>query len=157
MSEALTAFTLKFENLKDWCERNEYEFAAQGDLEQIAINYQLMDQSAPLMFIPMKDRDLYVLAMRQPYTVPADRFTAILTATNRLNALSFVGAWSLNVDSGELFFRLGLTVADIVYTDKGLLSYARAVVGNSEQATPTLHAIAIEGADPEAALAALIT
>ena len=149
-------FVLSFQSLVSWCERHEYEFQANDELEQIAIRYGLMETSTPLMIIPQWDSGMVVFAMRQPYQVPEDRVAAILAATNRLNSMSFMGAWSVNIDSRELFFRVAIPVQEIQYTDNGVLAVARAVVGNSETATPTLHAIAIEGTDTDTALAALI-
>jgi hypothetical protein len=149
-------FVLTFASLVDWCEHNEYEFQANDEREQIAIRYGLMEKSTPLMIIPQWENGVVVFAMRQPYQVPTDRVDALLTATNRLNSMSFMGAWSMNADTRELFFRAALPVENIHYTHDGVLAVARAVVGHSEAATPTLHAIAMEGADVETALAALI-
>lgn len=147
-------FALTFASLVDWCERHEYEFQANDEIEQIAIRYGLLEKSTPLMLVPQEGLMMFV--MRQPYQVPAERVDAILVAANRLNSIAYIGAWSMNNDTRELFFRLALPVEDVLYSDKGVLAAARAVVGNSEAATPTLHAIAIESADVETALAALI-
>lgn len=149
-------FVLSFASLIRWCEHNEYEFHANDELEQIAIRYGLMEKPTPLMIIPQWDSGMVVFAMRQPYQVPVERIDALLAATNRLNSMSFMGAWSMNAETRELFFRAALPVEDVQYTHNGVLAVARAVVGNSESATPTLHAIAMEGADVETALAALI-
>ncbi len=147
-------FVLSFANLKAWCVRNDYEHQANDELEQIALIYRLMDKLTPLMVIPQPG--IFVFAMRQPYQVPPDRVAAVLTATNRLNALSFLGAWSVNEETREVFFRVAAIVDDVHYTDSSLLTLAQAVVGNSEKAMSTLHAIATENADAETALAALI-
>lgn len=147
---------LTYEALVSWCERYEYAFQVNDELQQIAIRYELRERSTPLMIIPQWENGMMIFAMRQPYFVPVDRITPVLIAANRLNSMSHMGAWSLNNESRELIFRVGLAVQDIRYTDNGLLAVARAVVGNSEAATTTLHAIAIEGADVETALAALI-
>ncbi len=147
-------FELTFANLKAWCVRNDYDHQANEELEQIALIYRLMDKLTPLMLIPQPG--IVVFAMRQPYQIPPDRVAAVLQATNRLNALSFLGAWSVNEESRELFFRVAAIVDSIHYTDSSVLALAQAAVGNSEKAMSTLHAIAIENADVETALAALI-
>ncbi len=152
---AADPFVLSFESLKAWCQRQSYQFSEKADVGQLAVHYQLLGQPAPLLILPQRGRDMVMFVMRQPYTVPADRRTAIAEACGLLNASMFMGAWAMNRDTGELYLRATLPVVDVQYTDAGVLHVARVVVGTSEKAAPALRSIALEGADPAKALAAL--
>ncbi len=146
-------FTLSFETLKAWCQRQNYEFSENVELGQLAVHYQLLGQRAPLMILPQPARGMVMFLMRQPYIVPPERRPAMLEAVNQLNASVFMGAWALNRDSGELLFRATVPALDNAYSDAGVLHVARVVVGTSERAAPALRAVALEGADPIQAIA----
>lgn len=149
-------FVLSYENLKAWCDRQKYEYRANDEVGQLAINYALLGQPSPLMILPHLSRGMVMLAMRQPYSVPADRRAAILEATSLLNSTSLMGAWTANRETGEIFFRVTVVALDIGYTDQGLLHVARVVVGTSEKAAPALRAVALDGAEPSKAISALV-
>jgi hypothetical protein len=67
-----------------------------------------------------------------------------------------MGAWALNREFGELYFRVTLPVVDIQYTDAGVLYAAQVVLGTSEKAAPALRAIALDGAEPIKTISAVI-
>ena len=141
-------FTLSFENLKAWCLRNKYSFSEDTKRGHLALQQQLLGQATPIMMLPQLDRNMLVIVMRQPYDVPPDRHAAIIEAAALLNSTSFMGAWALNREFGELYFRVTLPVSDIQYTDAGMLYTAQVVLGTSEKVAPALRAIALDGADP---------
>lgn len=155
-SQDVPRFVLSYENLKTWCDRQNYEYRANDELGQLAINYTLLGQASPLMILPHLSRGMVMLAMRQPFSVPADRRPAILEATSMLNSTSLMGAWTANRETGEIFFRVTVVALDIGYTDSGLLHAARVVVGTSEKAAPALRSIALDGAEPHHAISALV-
>jgi len=155
-SQDVARFVLSYENLKAWCERQKYEYRANDELGQLAVNYALLGQPSPLMILPHLSRGMVMLAMRQPYEVPADRRAAIVEATAILNSTSLMGAWTVNRETGEVFFRVTVAALDIGYTDQGLLHVARVVVGTSEKAAPALRSVALDGADPSKAISALV-
>lgn len=148
-------FVLSYDNLVAWCQRQGYQFSENIELGQVAVHYTLLGQPAPLMILPQLSRGMVMLVMRQPYVVPVDRRPAVADATARLNATSFMGAWAINRDAGELFFRATVVALDVGYSDAGLLHVGRVVVGTSEQAAPALRSIALDGADPAKALASI--
>ncbi|HET9620580.1 MAG TPA: YbjN domain-containing protein [Kofleriaceae bacterium] len=151
-----TRFTLSFENLKAWCQRNRYGFSEDAKRGHLAVHQELLGQAVPIMMLPQLDRNMLVMVMRQPFDVPRERQAAILDACALLNATSFMGAWALNREFGELYFRVTLPVVDIQYTDAGVLYAAQIVLGTSERAAPAMRAIALEGADPFATLSKVI-
>jgi hypothetical protein len=141
-------FTLSFDSLKAWCQRQNYEFSENAELGQLAIHYQLLGQRTPVMVLPEPARGMVMFVMRQPFVVATERQAAMLEAVNHLNASTYMGAWSLNRERGEVFFRVTVPALDIAYTDAGVLHVARVAVGTSERAAPALRAIALENADP---------
>ncbi len=145
-------FVLSFETLKAWCQRQKYELSENAELGQIAVHYVLLGQRAPLLILPEPARGMVMFVMKQPYAVPADRQAAVAEAAQILNATSYMGAWALNRDAGELYFRVTVPALDIQYSDAGVLHVARVVVGTSEKAAPALRSVALDGADPTKAI-----
>lgn len=156
-ANAITHFVLSYETLKAWCERQKYQFSTNAELGQLAVHYQLLGQPAPLMILPQLPRGMVMLVMKQPFTVPVERRAAIIDGTALLNATLLMGAWALNRTTGELFFRATVPALDIAYTDQGLVHVARIVVGTSEKAAPVLRSIALDGAEPIAAISSIAT
>jgi len=145
-------FELDGASLEAWCDRQGYTYqAADG---QLIVEYAVLGLPAPLVVLPQLDRGMVMLLMRQPYAVPAARFVAVTQAATTLNARSFMGAWVLNDEKAELYFRVTLVALDTRYSDDSLLHAARVVVGTSELAAPALRAIALDGAEPGPTLAA---
>src|SRR5258706_7386283 len=111
-------FVLSFDTLKAWCERQQYQFSENAQLGQLAIHYQLFGQPAPLLVLPQKDRGMVMLVMKQPFAVPAERRPDVARATVLLNATTFMGAWVVNSQTGELFFRVSVPALDTQYSDE---------------------------------------
>lgn len=151
-----THFTLSFENLKAWCLRNKYSFSEDARRGHLALQQQLLGEPTPIMLLPQINGNMVVLVMRQPYDVPKNRHAAILEAIALLNSTSVMGAWALNREHGELYFRVTLPVVDILYTDAGMLYTAQVVMSTSETAAPALRAIAIDGAEPVKTISVVI-
>jgi hypothetical protein len=145
-------FELDGASLEAWCNRQGYTYKAVDG--QLIVEYAVLGLPAPLIVLPQIDRGMVMLVMRQPYAVPAARFVAVTQAANTLNASSFMGAWVLNDEKAELYFRVTVVALDTQYTDESLLHAARVVVGTSEVAAPVLRAIALDGAEPGATIAA---
>ena len=153
MPSSTDRFELSGSTLEAWCKRQGYTYT--GADGQLAVQYALLGQPAPLLFLPHFDRGMVMMAMRQPFTVPAARAAAVTQAVNSMNATSFMGAWVLNTDTGELFFRATVVALDTGYSDASLLHAARVVVGTSELAAAGMRAIALDGADPVTTVAAI--
>ena len=148
-------FQLSFETLKAWATRQKYEFSENAQQGQLAIHYQLLGQPAPLLVLPQLDRGLLMFVMRQPYQVPEDRRVEMARACALINAQVFMGAWVINSNTGELFFRVSIPALDTQYSDQGVLHVARIAVGTSEKLAPALKAVALDGADPVKSLNAI--
>jgi len=148
-------FVLSFESLREWCQRQGYEFAENVELGQLAIHHQLLGEPAPLMILPQPPRGMVMFVMRQPFVVPEDRRAAMVEAAGLLNSMTVMGAWVQNPENREVYFRVTVPALDIQYTDAGVLHVARIVVSTSERAAAALQSVALHGAEPAAAIAAL--
>lgn len=128
----MAGFPLTFDNLKSFCERQKFQYLSNAELGQLAVLYKILGKDAPLMIIPRTERGMVTLAITQPFTVPLERYPLIGEALARLNASSYMGAWVLNFDKGEIYFRITLPSLDNEYTDQGLFFAARVVVSSAE-------------------------
>lgn len=150
-----TTFALSFDAVRAWCERQKYTFRANAESQQLAIDYAILGQPAPLMVMPHFQRGMLMFLMRLPFPVPADKQAVALDAAARLNATILMGAWIVNRETGELLFRVTIPALDTQYSDDSLLHVARVCVGSAEKAAPILRSIILDGADPATAIAAL--
>lgn len=128
----MAGFNLTFDNLKSFCERQKFQYLSNTELGQLAVLYKILGKDAPLMIIPRTERGMVTLAITEPFTVPVERYPLIGEALARLNASSYMGAWVLNFDKGEIYFRITLPALDNEYTDQGLFFAARVVVSSAE-------------------------
>jgi hypothetical protein len=128
----LPGFVLNFENLKSFCERQKFQFLVNVELGQLAVLYKILGKDAPLILIPRLERGMLTLALALPFRVPLERYPLIGEALARLNASSYMGAWVLNFEKGEIYFRVTLPALDNEYTDQGLFFAARVVVSSAE-------------------------
>jgi hypothetical protein len=95
---------------------------------------------------------MVLFAMEMPFRAPPERHAALFEAIALLNANAYMGAWVLNTETGELFFRVTVPSLDTQYSDSGLLHVARVVVGTCERVAAGLRGVALEGAAPQTAL-----
>ncbi len=150
-----TTFALSFDALRGWCERQKYTFRANAEQQQLAIDYTILGQPAPLLVIPHFPRGMLMFLMRMPFTVPVDKVEAALDAAARINSTILMGAWVVNRETGEVLFRVTIPALDTQYSDDSLLHSARVCVGSAERAAPVLRSIILDGADAAPAIAAL--
>jgi hypothetical protein len=128
----VAGFTLTFDNLKSFCERQQFQYLSNTELGQLAVLYKILGKDAPLIIIPRLERGMMTLTITLPFSVPLERYPLIGEALARLNASSYMGAWVLNFDKGEVYFRVTVPALDNEYTDQGLFFAARVVVSSAE-------------------------
>jgi hypothetical protein len=148
----MSAFVLNYASIKSWAERLGLAFRYSDEAGQIAVLCRVLDVDVPMVFIPRSERGMLTLAITLPFSVPADRFGEVSTALTLLNARSYMGAWILNADKGEIYFRITVPALDVTYTDQALRFVAGIVASSAETLAARLHAIAKEGA-PASSLA----
>lgn len=135
-------YPLTFENLTSFCDRQSLRYKLNMELKQLALQYRLLDREAPLYIVTRPERSMVTLAMPLPFAVPAERLPFIGEAVTRLNSATFMGTWILNVETGEVYFRVTLPSRDAEYGDHCLLFVLRLVVSTVERAAKGLHQIA---------------
>lgn len=144
-------FVLTYPNIKAWADRLGLPFRYSDEMGQIALRCRIDDVSDELsvLFIPRPERGMLTLALTLPFSVPAARNQPMSEALALLNARSYMGAWILNVDKAELYFRITIPALDVIYSDQSLRFVASVVVSSAEAMVHRLRAIAQEGAAPD--------
>ena len=145
----MSSFALSYTSVKAWAERLRLPFRASEEAGQIAVRCRLLDSDVPLLFIPRPARDMLTVAITLPFVVKSERFAAVTTALSTLNVRSYMGAWILNPERGEVYFRITLPTVDTQFSDESLRFVARVVIGSAEAMAQPLFAISHEGASPD--------
>jgi hypothetical protein len=153
----MAGFVLNYANVKSWAERLQLPFRYSDEAGQIAVLCRLLDSDVPLVFIPRPERGMLTMALTMPYAVPAERFAVVGEALTLVNARSYMGAWILNMDKGEIYFRITMPALDVVYNDQALRFVATLVVSSAEAMVRPLRAVAIEGAGPDIVASSSVT
>lgn len=141
----MAKLTLTYENIQAWCDRQGFKYLTNPQAGQLAVLYRILEHDAPLQILPYPDRGMVTFAMSLPFAVPAERYPFVKEALTQLNSRSYMGAWVLNPDKGEIYFRVTLPALDNEYSDQGLFFACRVVVSSSEGAAPALFRIAQQG------------
>jgi hypothetical protein len=137
-----SGFSLTLENLQGLCERQGLVFKTNEETGQIAVLYRLLDEDAPLYLIPYPHRGMVSFVLPLPFRVPAPRIPHLGEATTRLNSASTMGTWVLDIETGDLQFRVTLPAQGAAYDDDGLLFVTRIVMSAVEVAAGGLQEIA---------------
>jgi hypothetical protein len=145
----MPGFVLTYQNLKSWAERLRLPNRWNDEVEQLAIRCRLLDTDVPLVFIPRPDRGMVTLAVTLPFAIPGARYPQIGESLTILNARSYMGAWILNADKGEVYFRITLPANDVEYGDEALRFVASIVVSSADAMAKALFAVAQQGAPPD--------
>lgn len=145
----MSGFVLTYPNLKSWAERLQVPYRWNDELGQLAVGCRILDTDVPLLFIPRTERGMVTLAVTLPFTVPPERFAATSEALTLLNARSYMGAWILNTETREIYFRVTVPALEVTYTDVSVRFVASLVVTSAEAMARPLHAVVAEGASPD--------
>ena len=143
------SFPLRYSTVKAWAERLRLPFRASEEAGQIAVRCRLLDSDVPLLFIPRPERDMLTVAITLPFVAPPERFPVLTVALATLNVRSYMGAWILNPERGEVYFRITLPTLETDFSDDALRFVARVVLSSAGAMAQPLFAIAHEGASPD--------
>lgn len=146
IKSTMSGFVLNYESLKAWAERLGLAFRFSDEAGQIAVLCRVLNSDVPLVFIPRPERGMVTMAVTLPFVVPAERHTEVARALTLLNARSYMGAWILNGDKGEIYFRVTVPALDVSYSDQALRFVAGVVASSAETLAPGLYAVARENA-----------
>ncbi len=142
-------FVLTYPNLKGWADRLRVHYRFNEEVGQVAVLTRVMDADVPLVFIPRPDRGMMTMAVTLPFAVPTARSGAVGESLTILNARSYMGAWILNSDKGEIYFRITLPAMELEYSDETLRVFAALVVSSAEAMAKLLYAVAHQDAAPQ--------
>ncbi len=143
----MAGFVLNYANVKSWAEQVfGKQFRYNDEAAQLALPHTLLEAQAWLVFIPRPERGMMTMALTLPFGVPEERFAEVGEALTLLNARSYIGAWVLNMDTGQISYRITVPALDVSYTDQALRFVASIVTSSAETMARPLQAVACEGA-----------
>lgn len=145
----MPGFVLTYANVKAWAERLQLPFRYNDEVSQVAVLCRVLETEVPLMFIPRLERGMLTMALTMPFAIPRERYPQVAQALTLLNARSYMGAWILNAEKGEVYFRISVPALDVAYTDPSLRFVATVVVSSADTMAKPLRAVACDGARPE--------
>lgn len=151
----MESFAMDLEGVKAWCGRQNLKFLENAAAGQLLIPRG--EKDAPIRFIARPERQMSTLAVVLPFQAPADRRAEVAQACNALNSSSFMGAWVMNNQSGEIYFRLTLPTGGATFTDEGLMFLVRVLIGTADAVVQPMFRVAVEGQPFTAALPAPTT
>lgn len=143
-----TPFALSTESVAASCTRQGLAYTHSPDGTQLAIGLQVLGVSAPIICLPWGERGMYMFALALPFVVPPARAEAVALATAILNSQTLMGAWALNTDKGEAYFRITMPSRGLEVTDEALRFLFQVIASTAEQFAPAFYRIATQGAAP---------
>lgn len=138
----MSGFALSVDSLQSLCQRRGLVCKVNEDRRQIALLHHVLGEDAPLYVTPHAGRSMVSFVLPLPFRVPAARLAVVGEAVVRLNAAAAMGAWVLDLASGELAFRATLPAFGAEYSDDGVLFVTRVVMSAVEAAAADLQTIA---------------
>lgn len=143
-------YALDLAAVRAFCDRNGVPYVTNDELGQIAIPRP--DRPAwAVRIVPRPERGMLTVAYPLPGRIPADRVPALQAAAGLLNARTFMGAWVLNTDSGELYFRYTMLTDHVLYDDESLRLTIQVVIGSVERMVKRLDRV-LKGEDASVVL-----
>ncbi|MCB9670836.1 MAG: YbjN domain-containing protein [Alphaproteobacteria bacterium] len=146
----MASFPLDLDGFKTFLERAGIEHVHNEKLGQIGVPRPGSEGWA-VRFVPWPERGMATVAYPLPGVVPPARRAELARACNLLNARTFLGAWVLNMEAGELYFRHTVLTAGVLFEDAGVRALLQVVVGTVELHVDRLQAV-LDGAPAESVL-----
>lgn len=144
------AYPLDLAAVRGFCERNGVPYVVNDELGQLAIPRPDRPQWA-VRVVPRPERGMLTVAYPLPGRIPEERIPALQAAAGLLNARTYMGAWVLNTDTGELYFRVTTLTDHVLYDDESLKQLLQVVIGTVERMVPKLDRV-LKGADAASVL-----
>ncbi len=148
MAPTSTSFAVSTEAVAASCARQGLACKHSPDGTQLAIGHQVLGVQTAILCLPWSERGMYMFALALPFAVPAARAEAVALATALLNSQTLMGAWAINTDKGEIYFRITLPTRGAELSDEGLAFLWQVIASTVEQFAPAFYRIASEGAPP---------
>ena len=143
----MAGYTLDRAGFKGFCERMSLTFVELEDPPMVVVPRPESEGWA-VRFVERRERGMATVAYPLPGTVPPERRAEMGRACNLLNARTYLGAWVLNEELGELYFRQSVQLDGVTYDDEGVRRLLQLVIGTVEMNVPALDRV-LEGAAAE--------
>ncbi len=142
-------FPLTLDHIRAWCDHRELKSVFNPEVGQLA--FVAAPGAQPVRVWPHPKRNMVTLLQALPTLVPPERRSAVGEAIGLLNSSSFMGAWAMNSDKGEVYFRITLPIEGALWSDDGLAFITRVLIGTVSGLQPKLLAVS-EGAAPQSVM-----
>ncbi len=142
-----TPYALDYDSVMEFCTRQGLTFLKNDELKQLAIPRQDR-QGWAIRVVPRPERGMLTVAYPLPGKIPDERLAELQKAANLLNSRTFLGAWVLNPDTKEMYFRQTVITDNVTYTDASVKELMQIVIGTTEMMVPRLQAV-LQGAPAE--------
>ena len=146
----MEAAAVGLDAVKQWCTANEFAYQEGANEHQILI-VQDPQHDVPIHVLGFEDRELLTFAMFLPIVIPELRLDAVRLATSALNSDTFLGAWALKPETGEVFFRVTLPTLGFSMGEGALDFLFGILLGTVSSSADGLHQVA-QGADWQSVL-----
>ncbi len=146
----MTDTAVGLDAVKQWCTANEFSYQEGASEHQIMI-VQDPKHEVPIHVVGFDDRDLLTFAMFLPMIIPELRLNSVRLAISALNSDTFLGAWALKPETGEVFFRVTLPTLGFSMGEGALDFLFGILVGTVSSSADGLHQVA-QGADWQSVL-----
>ncbi len=135
------AFVLDVAAVEAWCARAGLACGRSEDGGQLVIP-RPGEGAIPLRVLAYPERGLLSFAMALGGEVSPERRAAVLDGIARANAVVFMGAWVLNSDLGQLYYRLTVPTHGVAYTDVSLKTLVEVTIGTTMASAAALADVA---------------
>jgi hypothetical protein len=145
---------LDYDGIQAFCERTGLAHLKNPELQQVAIPRPMREGFA-VRVVPRPERNMCTFAYPLPIQLPLDRLDAFEAAANRMNGRTFLGAWVVNRDTREIYFRQTVFLKGATHTDESVEEILKLVVGTVEIMLPKLNEV-LHGKGPDVVLGDLV-
>ncbi len=135
--------------VKQWCTARGFAYRSNGEHQILIV--QDPEKEVPIHVVGFEDRDLLTFAMFLPMTIPEEQMDSVRLAISALNSDTFLGAWALKPETGEVFFRVTLPTLGFSMGEGSLDFMVGILVGTVSSAADGLHQVA-QGAEWQSVL-----
>lgn len=139
-------YALDLASVRAFLDRSQITYLVNDELKQLAIP-RPDRQGWAVRVVARDERGMLTVAYPLPGAIPSDRIEALTLAANLLNARTFMGAWVLNRDTAELYFRQTVPTDHVLYDDTSVRQVLQIVIGTVERVLPRLDRV-LKGEDP---------
>lgn len=142
---------LSLQTIVAWLKSNDARHALD---EKNGVLFVLRDDAEEphLRILDRSERGMLTWAIVLPFEIPSERQMHVCVALNLINSASFMGAWILNTQKREVYFRVTVPIVGTAWDGEALAYMVQLMLSTTGQLREPIRKVALEGADPRAVL-----